>query len=631
MDQGIPMLSEHQAVPSPEGQAKGAGYEPTPEETKTIKLGQRIFEKHKKWRSKYDGKWLHYYKMFRGKQWDKDARPSWKHTEVINMVFQSIQSTVPIMTDARPKPEFLPRDPADLEIAEILNDVFESDYDRNNWQEVLVENILESHLYSVGLGSVGYDPKANYGEGSISWDSEDPFYNYPDPNSYDCNKKSRAWVKAEPVDIDVIKVDYPDKGKYVKPDLEDYIKNSKTENDEYRFKSPVDNKTLIEGDDKPDAQMGNKVLKLTVWMKSDEFIEEEKSKTNDQGVEEKLYEQKLRWPNGRKIVIAGGVLLEDVDNFEDGLFPFARVVNYVLPREFYGISEVEQLESPQKIFNKLISFTLDVLTLMGNPVWIIDNNSDVDTDNLFNRPGMVLEPNPNTRVQRMEGVQLQPYVLQIIDRMREYFDGVSGNQEVSQGIKPEGVSAASAIMSLQEAAQTRTRLKSRNVDQYLQQIGTLWKNRAFEFYTAPRIVRVSGNPNAQRYFKFHIDKREGPEGPQDVAIVTQLGQNPETGAPVETGTKEYIINGEFDVKVSTGSALPFAKDQKFNKAMALFDRGALDELELLKDADYPNPEAVFERVQQRKAQQAEQAMMAKMAGGAAPGGQAPPPGAPPAA
>lgn len=618
-------LDEH--APRVDVSTNPADYTPTPEEKKALKLAQRIFEKSKKAREKYDQPWPERYKFFRGKQW-KEQRPSYRHSEVINMTFQSIQATIPIMTDSRPRLEFAPRDPSDLELSEILNDVLECDWEQGNWDEVLVENILEAHLYSVGLGYVGYDPKANYGEGAVELLSWDPFYFYPDPNSRDVNKKARHITYAEPVDVEVLKIEYPDKAKWIKADLQDFLTDFKTELDEIHFKSPVDNKTLIDTHEKVDTG-SNKALKVTVWMKSDEITEEKESKgvNKDTGLEEFLYTQKLRYPNGRKICYTGNVLLDDTGNFEDGLFPAARLINYVLPREFYGISDIEQEEGPQRTFNKLVSFALDVLTLMGNPVWVVDDTSGIDTDNLFNRPGLVLEKNKDSSVQRLEGVQLQPFVLQLIDRMRDWFDGISGAREVTQGVQPTGVSAASAIMSLQDAAQTRVRLKSRNLDQYLRQIGELYLNRVFEFYSAPRVFRVSNNPNAQKYFKFHVKTTQDETGaPQKTAVVTPIGQDAQTGQPVEQEPREYLIRGGFDVKVNTGTGLPFAKAQKFDRSMALFKAGALDELELLKDADYPNYEAVYERVQARKAQAAQAEMMAK-AGGAppAPGGQPQPP------
>lgn len=616
----IPVLNEHQA---PDMNSTNPGsYTPTDEEKKALKLVNRLYDKAKKHRKKYDEHWLDYYKMFRGKQW-KEQRPSYRHSEVINFIFQAIQSVVPIMTDARQRFDFLPEEPSDSEIAKILSEVAESDWERGNWLQKLAENIYDAHFYGAGLAGCGFDPKARMGAGQITYDTCDPFYCFPDPNARDVNEKGQFFIYAEPVDIDILKRDYPDKKDYIKPDLIDLIQGDKTDLDQVRFKSPTDNKTIVEGRSAYEAEYRNQCLKITCYVKSDEFDEEEK-KNADGSV---YYEQKLKYPNGRKIVIAGGVVLSDGPNpYEDGLFPYARLVNYILPREFWGISEVEQLESPQKIFNKLVSFALDVLTLMGNPIWKVGTGAGVDTDNLFNRPGLIVEATDINQVQREEGVQLQPYVLQLIDRMSNWFQELSGRTDVSQGSNPSGVTAASAIAELQEAAQTRIRLKSRNMDAFLQSFGQLYKNRVFQFYSAPRVVRLTHNQNAQKYFKFHIDSQTMPDGTiQRTATVRNFNQDSNGNFAEDLDAKQYMIRGDFDVKVSTGSSLPFAKTQKINLATMLFDRHAIDEPELLQATDYPNWEAVWQRVQERKQQEAQAQMQAQQAQAQAKAGGGPPP------
>jgi hypothetical protein len=240
-----------------------------------------------------------------------------------------------------------------------------------------------------------------------------------------------------------------------------------------------------------------------------ETFEEEMKELGEDGLEKSVYVTKLKYPQGRKIVTVNGVLCEQGPiPFDDQKFPYIRLTNYILSREFWGMSEVEQLESPQKIFNKLVSFSLDVLTLMGNPIWVVGNTSGVDTDNLFNRPGLIVEADDPNQVRREEGVQLQPFVLQLVDRMKSWFDDISGSNDVSRGVRPEGVTAASAIEALQDAAQTRLRQKTRNIDAFMQEFGQMYLSRVFQYYTAPRIFRVTDNQNATRYFKFHVDQKD---------------------------------------------------------------------------------------------------------------------------
>jgi hypothetical protein len=620
------VLAEHQG---PAAASEAKDYEPTPEEKRAIKYVKDLFSKARRHRSKYDSQWLSRYKMFRGKQWT-EKRPSYRHSEVVNMIFEAIQSQVPILTDSRPRFEFLPQEPSDVEVAQILSEVAEHDWESGNWLFKLTDNIYDSHFYGTALGSMEWDPDAKDGLGSICFEADDIFYAFPDPEARGLKHKERCrfFIYAEPRDLDALKAKYPEHAKHMRSDLLDFFQGDKTElGDEVRFRSPVDDRSLIQTQESLTDSEHSKALEITCYAFPNDIDEVELSKENsaaglDQGADgEKAL--KLRYPKGRKLVIAGGVLVFDGENpYDDGEFPYARLVNYTLPREFWGISEVEQLESPQKIYNKLISFALDVATLMGNPIWVVDNNSGVDTDNLFNAPGLIVEKNPNSTVERQEGVQLQPFILDLAERIRLKINDIHGAQESARGAKPEGVTAASAVMALQEAAQQRIRLKSRNVDAYLQDLGQRYKSRVFQFYTSPRVIRLTKNGNAERYFRFHVEPVEGAYGGVGRKISVREFVPTESGGFAESlESREYITQGDFDVRVSTGSSLPFIKEQKANLGFQLFDREAIDEEELLKSVEYPNYQQVLARVQQRKAQMA---LAEAGAAGEVPSGQPPP-------
>lgn len=639
------MIDEH-APRNADNKAGAYHYEPTPEEKKAVKLVERLLSKAKRHRAQYDGKWVDYYHMFRGKQW-KENRPSYRHSEVINHIFKSIQSTVPIQVDARPRFEFLPQEPSDMPISDLLNEAAESDWTRNGWSEQLLEVVYDANFYGTGLSSMLFDPKADYGKGAICYESIDPLYCYPDPDARDVNKKCCYFTYAEPMDVEKIKRMYPDKKEFIKPDMVDLTRESKTDLFPNRFRSPVDQRIVMEtSSSTSDGPDKHKALLVICYINADyltdEFDENEKIDTDPAtGEPIKSYEQVAKYPNGRKIVICNNVLLEDGPNpYDDGQIPYQRYVNYLLPREFWGISEVEQLEGPQKTFNKMVSFALDVMTLMGNPIWKVPTSTGIDTDNLTTRPGLVLEYDGDTPPTREEGVSLQPYVLQMIDRMAEWFDSVSGSQDVSRGVQPTGVTAASAISSLQEAAQTRIRQKSRNLDTYLQFLGQQWVSRTFQHRTAPEIYRLTGKDEAQKYFRMHVEDYEKTQ--------TQMVADPATGQMVETQVptgeigkrmvvqpylpngqmnpqelQHYEIQGKFDVKVTTGSSLPFARAEKEQKLLNYFDRGIIDQEEVLKGSDYPNYQAVMQRMQEKAAADAQAQAAAQAPPPAPPGGQAP--------
>lgn len=605
-----------------------AGYDPSPEEEKAIKLVNNLFDRAKSNRTNFDQKWLDYYRMFRGKQW-KDQRPSYRHAEVINLVFRAIQSDVPILTDRIPRPTFVPVEPGDLPLANVLNDILDSDWTSGSWDQAITEIIYDGHLYGTGLGSLKYDAEASNGAGRIVFRCEDLFCGYPDPYARDVNDYSNYYCHAEAQDVERLKREYPDFARFIKPDLVDLNRKDGTGSSDYsRQLNTSTNRAILDSSNSnsawgsSDTKGKNEALKIELYIHDTEYCEDEgKERDEKTGEEKSIYIQRLKYPNGRHLVVVNGVLCENGPiEYEDKKFPYLRWVNYILPREFYGISEVEQLESPQKVFNKLVSFSLDVLTLMGNPVWIVDSTSGVDTDNLFNRPGLIVEKEPGSEVRREEGVQLQPYVLQLIDRMKLWFDDISGSNDVSRGAKPEGVTAASAIQALQEAAQTRLRQKTRNTDAFLQQFGKMYISRVFQYYDAPRIFRVTGDDNSTRYFKFHVEKQPvmdemgQPTGETNtIAKIRPYAQGAD-GQMYPDQEQSFQVQGEFDIKVGTGSSLPFEKDRIEQQSYNLFDRQIIDAEEVLRNLKYPNAEAVLKRQAEKAAmaaQEQQDAMMAK--------------------
>lgn len=602
-------IDEHQPVD--DQSEESSNYTPTDEEKRTLAVVYKHYHKNKAYREKYDHKWLDYYKMFRGKQW-KEQRPSYRHSAVINMVFKVIQSHIPIQTDSFPKIEFLPQEPNDRELAGILTELAESDWDRQNWILELIDNLYDANIYGIAYGGMEWDADASDGLGEICFETKDPFYQFPDPNARKINdRRQRTYIEAEPIDVEMLKEEYPDKKKFIKPDLIDVMEGDKTDLRDIRYRSPVDAKTIVEGSRHTEEMQNNKALKITLWI-DDRTVVEEKQTIMEKGSEGQEvpkveYIQKRQHPRLRKICVVGNVVLsDDYVEYDDNQVPRARMVNYTLPREFYGISEVEQVESLQVTYNKIVSFALDVMTLMGNPIWVVSQDAGIDTDNLINRPGLIIEPqNPGARVERQQGVALQPGVLQVLDIIGAQFDEIMGANDTTKGLRPEGVASGRAIEAVQEIGQQRLRQKAKFMDAYLRDLGHMYLSRVFQFYSSPRVARLTNNPDAEKYFKLHVEMVQDKMTGEPVREVVYQGLNPD-GTLAKT--KRFRMVGRFDVKASTGSSLPFSKAERTNTALSMFDRGIFDEEEVLTAHDYPNKEALLERIRQRKEAEAQMAM-----------------------
>jgi hypothetical protein len=115
--------------------------------------------------------------------------------------------------------------------------------------------------------------------------------------------------------------------------------------------------------------------------------------------------------------------------------------------------------------------------------------------------------------------------------------------------------------------------------------------------TTFRKIYIDKNENGQKIARINDD------------VVDQYNQK------MGTITKDLVIKGDFDVRVKTGSDLPFDIADKERKAFALFDRGIIDQEEVLTQIDYPNREKILQRLQEMQAQQA-QAQQAQQQQGA---------------
>lgn len=584
--------------PSPFG-PENVNPEQSPEHQETVKMVMKLFEKAKRHKDKYSRNWLHYYKMYRGDQWDGIKMPRYRQKEIVNMIFGAVNSGLALQTDARPRITFIPTEPQDTEFADVLNQLAEFDWESDNWLETLTEVILDGYLYGIGFSQQGYDPEAMEGVGTATYASEDPFYCFPDPNASKINcKDSEFFIVAKPVDTKRLKRDYPEFADLIKSDVNDFVHSSKTALNDFKLRVQATDREM------PDISQidsyqddGEMTMCIEVWLKpyDTKEIEIETGETDENGnpilakMEQKIY------PNGRKLKIASGLLLEDGPlEFDHQNFPFAKYINRCLPREFYGISEVEQLESPQRVFNKLVNAALEVMNYMGNPIWVVSTDSGINPHKLVNRTGLVVEKSPGSEARREPGVQLSPSALSLIDRFENYFNNVSGQSDISRGQTPGGVTAASAIEQLQDAARTQVRQKQRNLDMYLRDVGRQYADIILEKYSAPRVIRVTGEKDDVKYFKMHIQRDKA------------TGQKRATIQDMQTNMmKTYLIDGKFDVRVNTGSSLPFTIAERENKVFALFDRGIIDPEEVLDALEYPNREEILNRLAER--QQAEAA------------------------
>lgn len=552
-----------------------------------------------------------------GKQWSID-RPAWRFSEVVNVSLGTMLQEVGIQTDSRPKVDFVPQEPMDTTFVDTLKELNDRNWSKSaaqgfGWPNKLEEHILEVKYSDWSWAEICWDPTLEPPLGDIGWNKLDPTYCYWDPLATEV-QELRWFIYIEPTPTEILKVQNPDKKEEIKSDMFPLSQGEMKGDhnvDRSWLVSALESGDMAHSFEKEDRFGGEPMtLKIRAWLRDSAVIEVAKEKDLNDPETEQVIERKLKYPKGRYVELAGNAVLEDRENgvvingevhpYEDGMFPIALLRNYSLPGKLTGLSEAGFLKGPQKIINYVWSYLLDNMKMSANPKVTVTPDAGELVDMMTNEPGAVFEVPRQDSVQFHPGQPIAAGLQNVLDTALSLMDKVQGIQEASRGAPQPGATSGLMLEGFVEASQTRPRLKNRNVDAFLSQIGFLMLSRIMQFYTAPRVTRIA-NPKEgwPEHLEFYIG--QDPKGGK-VANITPMG-------PTGMGNTQQIpISGMPDVIIQSGSALPYGRAQKQAMANEQLRLGAIDLETYLEDVGRNDAQKIIQRLDQQKAKEAQAQM-----------------------
>jgi len=599
-----------------------------PQESQSIvKRVNELLARAKRYRKRYDQEWHYNYKFVcSGRQWPLE-RPRWRFSEVINITWADIMTEIAIQTDGRPKWEFTAQEYQDEAFVDILRDINDRNWEKYKWTQVIQDGIFDSKIYHVAHAEVFWNPDRESGLGDVDFRILDPFSCYWDPRASDVNKgrPCRWFLYTEPVPTSELKMRYPDKADKIKSDVNSFsgIKNDglHTGNQIYTSFDPYSPQRLPSSAAGPnqDTYGGEPhTMLIRCWMRDDtmeQIVQEKDSGMGNEAEKEKEYLLVKKYPTGRYIEICNNELLKDdvpgveINGewipYDDDSFPIVRFVNYAYPREYAGENEVTHAKGPQNIVNYVWSYILDMFKMQANPVTVIGDSANIDSEEITNEPGLVVQASDINQFRREPGTPVTPGSFDLLNTAISMLDRVQGLQDVSRGAQASNVSSGVMLEGYVEAAQTRPRMKNRTLDQSLTDAGELMMKRIFQFYTQPRIWRITNKDGYPEFIEFYMPEVEtvdmnGKKVIKKIARIKRVATNPD-GSQSVMQSRDMEVKGFPDVRVTTGSSLPYAKAQKAQTALTYFNAGAIDQQELLKAVDWPNMQEVLRRMAKQAA------------------------------
>ena len=493
-------------------------YTPTEKERKLVEWVYSKFKQAYVAKAPLMDKWKEYMSAYKGTYFQNKNLPDYKSNEISNHVFSTIETIRPIMTDNNPKFLAVPSTPAGMEFSADVQTALDYEWDREKMSLKLPAQLIPMLVYGNAVWFVQWDGKD--GEyGNISIKPVDPFNIFPDPLAESIDN-SEFLVYATYRNANQIKQQFPEKASAIEG-------------------SRITMSELVAERDNNDTQDANQVLILEMWCR--DWV------TMDESVEGK---KQLKYPKGRVITCLPelGILLSDKKNpYKDGKFPFVLMKNYDIPFEFWGVGEVEQVMSPQHYVNELTNQIIDNAKNTANMQWIIDKNSGIGQGKLTNRPGLVIRKTPGSEVRRDTPPAMPSYVREQIEVLKKDIQDISGVFDSLKGEQQGSVTAASAILALQEASQARIRLKIKLMEASLSELAQIVYSRMQQFWKLDRWVRVTdveGNPSFR-----------------------------EIGA--------QVLSNDYDLKVMAGSTMPVNRNAMLDLMIRLAQTNGEDGLPLV--------------------------------------------------
>ena len=250
------------------------------------------------------------------------------------------------------------------------------------------------------------------------------------------------------------------------------------------------------------------------------------------------------------------------------VFPFFSFSSYERPGTFWGIGDIENLISLQKEYNKRKQQVIEAFALTANGRMLLPIECDVDPDSITNEPGEIIPYIATSGYQPslMFPIQIPNAFFKHQEEIKKDIESVAGIYDVTQGRTPKGIQAASAIANLQEAAQSRIRLKARHLDESIRQLARILLEHFTTYYKATRFIRVIGDNGMPMIKPFQIQQYL-----QDRSTI------------------------KFDIICESGLTMKMTHDEKEKRAMELFQAGIIDDIAVLDQISFPKKDQIIQR------------------------------------
>jgi hypothetical protein len=327
-----------------------------------------------------------------------------------------------------------------------------------------------------------------------------------------------------------------------------------------------------------------------------------------------------RYPFKRLIIFTRSCVLYDGPSpYWHGMFPVAKFTPEPFPDLWFGISPLWACLPLQESLNKLYRGFDDHIQVFLKPPVSGDrlSMSPSEIQNIDPRkPGQRWLRNPGrAEMKRVEVPMLDPFMVQYEEMLRTRMDELAGIRNLTSILGLNQMPEGETIDKLMAAMSPESKMRSRSLETYQTEIGTMMAYNIAEFYDEPRVFEILGEDGlTPELYDF------------DPGTLVPAYTNGDFAPYQRAGDASYDINGQvverrrtdldlrprwvrnkenmrrYRFKVDPGSLMESAGQSKKMLYMMLRSQKEIDSYTLLEELNMPNigprpPGTIKERLQ----------------------------------
>lgn len=303
-------------------------------------------------------------------------------------------------------------------------------------------------------------------EGDIRVDVVSPLEVFWDPTAKTLSECS--WlVHAKVRKLDYFKQNYPEKGELVKSE-DAWITDLQYES---RINSLNKSGPATSG---TDIQLKNSAIELVYYEKPS-----------------------LKFPYGRQITCANGILLEDKE-LPIGEIPFAKFDDVVVGGKFISESVITHARPLQDQITRLITKRAEWTNRLLAGKYLAPRGHGIAPEGFNDQSGEIIEYNPNNAAARqgeptpIQVPMIPSYAYEEESTLENSLNDIFGLNEVSNGQLPSSSIPAAGMQILLEQDATRIGVITENHEHAYADVGRHILKFASKYYETPRLLKVTG-------------------------------------------------------------------------------------------------------------------------------------------